>query len=235
MTRECHVRICGGLGGKLPGATRQLPDRQWILRCRIDGPTVKHQRIAPVLTVVRNDQSVAHERVRLSPFLSRDHAASVNPAMVLVSLAADQLSAPTSTGSAVSPEPSVPGLKQVPRQSGASNSVHPSQTVNDGIKDGADGGTHRPKPSHSSRSGPLHTDTLSVLCVSAAMPYRLYTHDGWGRVPVAEFATLQEARSAFLSLGQDPWYRNDGSMKGIEHVNCGQAAEERRLEWLAFS
>jgi hypothetical protein len=79
--------------------------------------------------------------------------------MVLVSLAADQLSAPTSAGSAISPEPSDPGLKQVPRPS---NSVHPSQTVNDGIKDGTDGGTHRPKPSHSSRSGPLHTDTLSV-------------------------------------------------------------------------
>ena len=23
MTRECHVRICGGLGGKFPGATRR--------------------------------------------------------------------------------------------------------------------------------------------------------------------------------------------------------------------
>ena len=33
--------------------------------------------------------------------------------MVLVSLAADQLSAPTSTGSAVSPKPFGPGLKQV--------------------------------------------------------------------------------------------------------------------------
>jgi len=82
--------------------------------------------------------------------------------MLLVSLAEDQLSAPTSTGSAVSTEPSDPGLKQAPRQSEALNSVHPSQTVNDGIKDGTDGGTHRPKPSHGSRSGPLHTDTLSV-------------------------------------------------------------------------
>ncbi|MCX5954741.1 MAG: hypothetical protein NTZ40_14920, partial [Cyanobacteria bacterium] len=63
------------------------------------------------------DQSVAHERVLLSPFLSRDHAAWVNPAMVLVSLAADQLSAPASTGSAVSPEPSGLGLKQVPQWS----------------------------------------------------------------------------------------------------------------------
>jgi hypothetical protein len=23
MTRECHVRICGGLGGKFPGLTRR--------------------------------------------------------------------------------------------------------------------------------------------------------------------------------------------------------------------
>ena len=144
----------------LRGSLRlQLPDRQWVLCRCVNGLTIKHQRVARVLTVVRNDQSVAHERVLLSPFLSRDHAAWVNPAMVLVSLAADQLSAPTSAGSAISPEPSDPGLKQVPRPS---NSVHPSQTVNDGIKDGTDGGTHRPKPSHSSRSGPLHTDTLSV-------------------------------------------------------------------------
>jgi hypothetical protein len=49
----------------------------------------------------------------------RDDAASVNPAIVLLSLAADQLSVSTSTGSAVSPEPSGPGLKQDPQQSGA--------------------------------------------------------------------------------------------------------------------
>jgi hypothetical protein len=24
MTRECHIRICGGLGGQFPGATRRL-------------------------------------------------------------------------------------------------------------------------------------------------------------------------------------------------------------------
>jgi hypothetical protein len=36
--------------------------------------------------------------------------------MVLHSLAADQLSAPTTTGSAVSPEPSCPGLKQDPQR-----------------------------------------------------------------------------------------------------------------------
>ena len=75
MTRECHVRICGGLWGQFPGATRQLSDRQWIPRRCVNGLTIEHQRVARVLTVVRNDQSVAHERVLLSPFLSRDHAA----------------------------------------------------------------------------------------------------------------------------------------------------------------
>ena len=174
----------GGVGSLCPDLIHhQLPDRQWVPCRGVNGLTVEHQRVARVLTVVRDDQSVAHERVLLSPFLSRDHAAWVNPAMVLVSLAADQLSAPTSTGSAVSPEPSVPGLKQVPRQSGASNSVHPSQTVNDGIKDGTDGGTHRPKSSHSSRSGPLHTDTLSVafLCAKGGMQGRVPTvrHAAW--------------------------------------------------------
>jgi hypothetical protein len=51
----------------------------------------------------------------LSPFLSREHAAWVNPAMVLVSLATDQLSAPARNGSAVSPEASGSGLKRIPK------------------------------------------------------------------------------------------------------------------------
>ena len=114
----------GGVGSLCPdlihqplrGSLRlQLPDRQWVLCRCVDGLTIKHQRVAGVVTVVRSDQAVDHDRVLLSPFLSRDHAAWVNPAMVLVSLAADQLSAPASTGAAVSPEPSGPGLKQVPK------------------------------------------------------------------------------------------------------------------------
>ena len=70
--------------------------------------------------------------------------------------------------------PAGPSLNLVPRRSGASTSVHPSQTVNDGIKDGTDGGTHRPKSSHSSRSGPLHTDTpsVSVTASKGALTYR---------------------------------------------------------------
>ena len=118
----------GGIGSLCPDLIHQplrgslwlqLPDRQWVPCCCVNGLTVKHQRVARVLTVVRDDQSVAHERVLLSPFLSRDHAASVNPAMVLLSLAADQLSAPTSTVAAVSSEPSGLGLKQVPLRSAA--------------------------------------------------------------------------------------------------------------------
>jgi len=117
-----------GVGSLCPGLIHQplrgslwlqLPNRQWVLCRCVDSLTIKHRRVARVLTVVRNDQSVAHERVLLSPFLLRDDAASVNPAIVLLSLAADQLSVSTSTGSAVSPEPSGPGLKQDPQQSGA--------------------------------------------------------------------------------------------------------------------
>jgi len=58
-------------------------------------------------------------------------AGSVSP---FLSCDADQLSAPARTGSAVSPEPSGLGLKKVPQQSGALQSDHPLQTVNDGIK-----------------------------------------------------------------------------------------------------
>ena len=35
--------------------------------------------------------------------------------------------------------------------------------VNDGIKDGIESTTRRPKPSQGIQSDPLHTDTLSVL------------------------------------------------------------------------
>jgi hypothetical protein len=38
--------------------------------------------------------------------------------------------------------------------------------VNDGIKDGIESTTRRPKPSQGIQSDPPHTDTLSVLTVS---------------------------------------------------------------------
>jgi hypothetical protein len=68
------------------------------------------------------------------------------------------------------PVPAGPSLNLVPRRSGASNSVHPSQTVNGGIKDGIYRVAHRPKPSCSSRSSPLHTDTPSVFLPNFGCP-----------------------------------------------------------------
>jgi hypothetical protein len=35
MTRECHVRICGGLGGKFPGATRHREEEVGPLLCEL--------------------------------------------------------------------------------------------------------------------------------------------------------------------------------------------------------
>jgi hypothetical protein len=40
MTRECHVRICGGLGGKFPGATRHpqpAAAARWIVGVGLAG------------------------------------------------------------------------------------------------------------------------------------------------------------------------------------------------------
>ena len=74
----------GGVGALCPHLIHQL------LRGSLRLELSDRQRVARVLKVVRNDQSLAYERVLLSPFLSRGHAAWVNPAMVLVSLAADQ-------------------------------------------------------------------------------------------------------------------------------------------------
>jgi hypothetical protein len=43
------------------GLRLQLPDRQWVPCRRVNGLTVKHQRVARVLTVVRDDPLVTHE------------------------------------------------------------------------------------------------------------------------------------------------------------------------------
>jgi hypothetical protein len=45
----------------------QLSDCQWIPRRCVNGFTIEHQRVARVVTVVGKDQSVAHDRVLLSP------------------------------------------------------------------------------------------------------------------------------------------------------------------------
>lgn len=65
------------------------------------------------------------------------------------------------------------------------------------------------------------------------MSYAIRTHDSWGIVPVGSFDSLQEARNAFASLQEDPWYRQDGTVKGLELVETTEQGD-LRLEWQAF-
>ncbi len=67
------------------------------------------------------------------------------------------------------------------------------------------------------------------------MNYSLLTHDSWGVLKIADFTSLDEARQAFSSLCQDPWYRNDGTVKGIELVQANPAGESQRVDWFAFA
>ena len=66
------------------------------------------------------------------------------------------------------------------------------------------------------------------------MTYIILTHDSWGSVPVGSFDSLEAARAAFRELCQDPWYRNDGGVKGLELVERSPGASPQRLEWFAF-
>jgi hypothetical protein len=53
------------------------------------------------------------------------------------------------------------------------------------------------------------------------MTFSINTHDAWGIVRVGCFASLEEAREAFATLCQDPWYQQDGGVKGLELVDDG--------------
>lgn len=66
------------------------------------------------------------------------------------------------------------------------------------------------------------------------MTFSLYTHDAWGAVPVGEFASLEEAKTAFSALCEDPWYAADGTFTGIELVETDPTGEQRRLDWFGF-
>ena len=46
------------------------------------------------------------------------------------------------------------------------------------------------------------------------MRFLLHTHDAWGIVTVGNFSSLVEAQQAFTVLCEDPWYRQDGGVKG---------------------
>jgi hypothetical protein len=48
------------------------------------------------------------------------------------------------------------------------------------------------------------------------MIYVVNTHDSWGVVQVDGFSSLEEARTVFSSICDDPWYKGDGIVKGVE-------------------
>lgn len=66
------------------------------------------------------------------------------------------------------------------------------------------------------------------------MTFTINTHDSWGVLKVGDFATLEQAREAFSSLCQDPWYRDDGTVRGVELLQTGQDGAAQRLDWFAF-
>lgn len=66
------------------------------------------------------------------------------------------------------------------------------------------------------------------------MRYSITTHDAWGQVLVGDYATLAEARAVFVAMQQDPWYRQDGTVRGIELVEVNGQGERVRLEWFGL-
>lgn len=66
------------------------------------------------------------------------------------------------------------------------------------------------------------------------MSFSIHTHDAWGSVTVGDFQSLEEARQAFADLCQDPWYSQDGGVKGLELVQNNDAGAAQRLDWFTF-
>ena len=66
------------------------------------------------------------------------------------------------------------------------------------------------------------------------MTFSICTHDSWGVVPVGDFQSLEEARQVFSDICQDPWYKSDGTVKGVELVVNSEAGEGQRLDWFSF-
>jgi hypothetical protein len=66
------------------------------------------------------------------------------------------------------------------------------------------------------------------------MTYAVNTHDSWGIVQVGRYPTLEEARKVFSSICDDPWYRNDGTVKGVELVQDDDVGASQKLDWFAF-
>ncbi len=66
------------------------------------------------------------------------------------------------------------------------------------------------------------------------MTFAVNTHDSWGLVQVGRYPSLEEARQVFASICDDPWYKRDGTVKGVELVQAADTAGSQRLEWFAF-
>lgn len=66
------------------------------------------------------------------------------------------------------------------------------------------------------------------------MTFSIHTHDAWGIVPVGDFHSLAEAREVFGQICQDPWYRQDGTVKGVELVERASDGADQRIDWFAF-
>lgn len=67
-----------------------------------------------------------------------------------------------------------------------------------------------------------------------AMTFAINTHDSWGIVKVGNYPSLEEARKVFTSICGDPWYKNDGTFKGVELVQEDDAGAGQRVDWFAF-
>lgn len=66
------------------------------------------------------------------------------------------------------------------------------------------------------------------------MAFTIYTHDSWGAVAVGNFQRLDEAQEAFRTLCQDPWYKQDGTVKALELAEDSATGKGQRLDWFAF-
>jgi hypothetical protein len=64
------------------------------------------------------------------------------------------------------------------------------------------------------------------------MSYAVNTHDSWGILQVGNYQSLEEAKQVFASICEDPWYKSDGTAKGVELVD--NAGASQRLKWFAF-
>lgn len=65
------------------------------------------------------------------------------------------------------------------------------------------------------------------------MAFSIRTHDAWGVVDVGDFDALDQARAVFSALCDDPWYRDDGTVRGVELVEKTQSLT-RQIDWFAF-